>query len=69
MLTQMDLEEITKLLDKELDKKLKPILEIVDFTKKGVLALLDESEETFKQKLNDRVKKLEDIHPGGHHAS
>lgn len=65
MLTQMDLEEIGEIMD----KKLKPILEIVDFTKKGVIALLDESEDNFKLKIPERVKKLESIHPGGHHAS
>ena len=65
MLTQGDLEEISILMD----KKLRPILEIVDFTKKGVISLLDQGEETFKQKLPQRIKKLEAIHPGGHHAS
>lgn len=83
MLTKSDLNAIGKLIDQKLDQKLKPInefvietkikltklLEFADFGERALTSLLDESQENFEQKLPQRVKKLEDIHPGGHHAS
>ncbi len=54
-------------LEKKFDQKLKPIYEFIEFAKPALIALLDESQATFKQHLPERVKHLEDIHPQLHH--
>jgi hypothetical protein len=51
------------------NKKINDLVEFADFAKTALTSLLDESQEHFEQKLPQRVKKLEDIHLGGHHAS
>lgn len=69
MLTEEDLRSIAKVMGKLMDEKLQPVNDFIDFAKTAILELLDESEEKFKQKIPERLKKLEDIHPGGQHSS
>lgn len=81
MLTKQDLIAIGKVVDERLEvkleekleeqltKKLQPIYNFIDFAKTALLELLDESQEQFEQKIPERLKKLEDIHPGGQHSS
>lgn len=72
-----DIAAIGKLIDQKLDQKLeekldiklRPIYEFIDFAKPALLALLDESQTQFDLKLPERLKKLENIHPGGQHSS
>ena len=66
MLTKSDLSAIGKLMDSKLDGKLKSINEFIKFAKPALIALLDESQDNFKQHLPERVKHLEDIHPHLH---
>lgn len=54
---------------KSAKEKLIKLEEFAEFGEKALTSLLDESQEHFEQKLPERVKKLEAIHPGGHHAS
>lgn len=77
MLTIRDLDAIRRIveetvehkLEQKFNTKLQSIYEFIDFAKTALLSLLDESQERFEQKIPQRVKKLEDIHPGGHHPS
>jgi len=62
MLTKSDLAAIGKVID----QKLKPINEFIKFAKPALIALLDESQDNFKQHIPERIKHLEEIHPQLH---
>lgn len=61
--------EVESVLEEKLVAKLKPIYEFIDFAKTALLSLLDESQEHFEQKLPERIRKLEEIHPAGSHVN
>ena len=61
-------QKLEQKLDEKLDEKLKPVYDFIAFAKPALLSLLDESQEQFENKIPERVKNLENIHPGGHHT-
>ncbi len=61
-------QKLEEKLENKLNDKLQPVYEFIEWAKPILVALLDESQDHFEEKLPQRVKKLEDIHPSGQHA-
>lgn len=60
---------VEEIVDRKLEEKLKPFYEFAEGTTSTLGHILDELQKVHGQKLDARVRKLESLHPGNHHAS
>lgn len=61
MLTDKDIQALSKLIDQRLDVKLKPVFDFIDFAKPAIISLLEESQTRHEQKYEERITRLEKI--------
>lgn len=71
MLTQQDLKQIEDLLDRKLDEKLdeklKPLYEFTEFATNAFTSMFDHFDKDHKERLPERVRVLEKLHPDNRH--